>query len=149
MNSSLPSSSSFLFSPFPKLKFSIKDTVALPDDWMSNLSSLKERNIEEGPKLKSLSLAVPHLTSLESLVICNCELFDSISDMGDDGIEWQHLKCLSSLRYERVPNLKSIPFGLQHVTALQKLVISDCLNLRIFLELTSVVYLEISGGAPT
>ncbi|KAL4601032.1 hypothetical protein ACB092_11G242500 [Castanea dentata] len=149
MTSSLPSSSSFLSSPFSKLKsltlVSIKDTEALPDDWMSNLSSLKQLRIQGGPKLKSLSLAVPHLTSLESLVIVGCELFDSISDMGDDGTEWQHLKCLSSLRYVGVPNLKSIPSGLQHVTALRKLEISDCPNLTIFPELTSVVYLGISN----
>nr|POF05753.1 putative disease resistance protein rga4 [Quercus suber] len=121
----------------------IKDTEALPDDWMSNLSSLKELHIQESP-LKSLSLAVPHLTSLESLEIRKCELFDSISDMGDDGTEWQHLRCLSSLCYRSVPNLKSIPSGLQHVTALRRLEISDCPNLTIFPELTSVVYLEIS-----
>ncbi|XP_075667826.1 putative disease resistance protein RGA1 [Castanea sativa] len=106
-------------SPFSKLKYMnldcIKDTEALPDDWMSNLSSLKELRIEEGLKLKSLSLAMPHLTSLKSLEIRNCELFDSI---GDIGTEWQHLKCLSSLRYDSVSNLKSIPSGLQHVTAL-------------------------------
>ncbi|XP_075643866.1 putative disease resistance protein RGA1 [Castanea sativa] len=148
MTSSLPSSSSFLSSPFSKLKSlslsSIKDTEALPDDWMSNLSSLKHLYIQGGPKLKSLSLAVPHLTSLESLEILDCELFDSISDMGDDGTEWQHLKCLSSLRYGSVPNLKSIPSGLQHVTALRRLEISGCPNLTIFPELTSVVYLRIS-----
>ncbi|XP_075645176.1 putative disease resistance protein RGA1 [Castanea sativa] len=148
MTSSLPSSSSFLSSPFSKLKsltlISIKDTEALPDDWMSNLSSLKQLYINGGPKLKSLSLAVPHLTSLESYNIHDCELFDSISDMGDDGTEWQHLKCLSSLRYSSVPNLKSIPSGLQHVTALRKLEISNCPNLTIFPELTSVVYLGIS-----
>ncbi|XP_075644427.1 putative disease resistance protein RGA1 [Castanea sativa] len=151
MTSSLPSSSSFLSSPFSKLKSlslsSIKDTEALPDDWMSNLSSLKQLDIRGGPKLKSLSLAVPHLTSLESLEILDCELFDSISDMGDDGTEWQHLKCLSSLRYDSVPNLKSIPSGLQHVTALRRLVISDCPNLTIFPELTSVVYLQISDSS--
>ncbi|KAF3947527.1 hypothetical protein CMV_026353 [Castanea mollissima] len=45
-----------------------------------------------------------------------------------------------------VPNLKSIPSGLQHVTALRKLEISDCPNLTIFPELTSVVYLEISDS---
>ncbi|XP_075646227.1 putative disease resistance protein RGA1 [Castanea sativa] len=148
MTSSLPSSSSFLSSPFSKLKsmtlYDIKDAKDLPDDWMSNLSSLKQLHIQGGPKLKSLSLAVPHLTSLEDLEIFDCELFDSISDMSDDGIEWQHLKCLSSLLYVRVPNLKSIPSGLQHVTALRRLLISDCPNLTIFPELTSVVYLEIS-----
>ncbi|XP_030965242.1 putative disease resistance protein RGA3 [Quercus lobata] len=148
INSSLPSSSSFLSSPLSKLKsmalVSIKDTEALPDEWMSNLSSLKELYIQGGPKLKSLSLAVPHLTSLEDLEICSCELFDSISDMGDDGTEWQHLKCLSSLSYRNVPNLKSIPSGLQHVTALRKLVISNFPNLTIFPKLTSVVYLQIS-----
>ncbi|KAK4591948.1 hypothetical protein RGQ29_016427 [Quercus rubra] len=113
MTSSLPSSSSSLSSPFSKLKSmrltDIKDTEALPDEWMSNLSSLKQLSIRGGPKLKSLSLAVPHLTSLERLSIIDCELFDSISDMGDDGTEWQHLRCLSSLCYNRVPNLKSIP----------------------------------------
>nr|XP_023906197.1 putative disease resistance protein RGA1 isoform X2 [Quercus suber] len=130
MTSTLPSSSSFLSSPFSKLKSMtlnfIKNTEALPDEWMSNLSSLRKLSIEGGSKLKSLSLAVPHLTSLERLEIRNCELFDSINDMGDDGTEWQHLKCLSSLRYSNVPNLKSIPSGLQHVTALRKLEISKC-----------------------
>nr|POF18829.1 putative disease resistance protein rga4 [Quercus suber] len=124
---------------------SIKDTEALPEDWMSNLNSLKKLSIQGGPKLKSLSLAVPHLTSLEDLAILRCELFDSISDTGDDGIEWQHLKCLSSLLYESVLNLKSIPSGLQHVTALRKLKISNCPNLKIFPELASVVYLHISS----
>ncbi|KAK4591952.1 hypothetical protein RGQ29_016430 [Quercus rubra] len=149
MTSSLPSSSSSLSSPFSKLKsMSLEDiehTEALPDEWMSNLSSLKQLSIQGSPKLKSLSLAVPHLTSLESLSIIDCELFDSISDMGDDGIEWQHLRCLSSLCYSHVPNLKSIPSGLQHVTALRKLEISNCPNLTIFPELTSVVNLHISG----
>ncbi|KAL0006769.1 hypothetical protein SO802_008271 [Lithocarpus litseifolius] len=137
-----------LSSRFCKLKsmtlISIEDAEALPDEWMSNLISLKKLYIRGGPKLKSLSLAVPHLTSLESLAIRDCELFDSISDMGDDGIEWQHLKCLSSLCYESVPNLKSIPSGLQQVTALRKLEISSCPNLTIFPEPTSVVYLDIS-----
>nr|POF18837.1 disease resistance protein rga2 [Quercus suber] len=124
---------------------SIKDTEALPDDWMSTLSSLKQLGIGGGPKLKSLSLAVPHLTSLESLAISDCELFDSISDKGDDGTEWQNLKCLSSLYYNSVPNLKSIPSGLQHVTALRSLAIYDCPNFTIFPELASVVYLQISS----
>ncbi|KAK7820612.1 putative disease resistance protein rga4 [Quercus suber] len=111
---------------------------------MSTLSSLKQLGIGGGPKLKSLSLAVPHLTSLESLAISDCELFDSISDKGDDGTEWQNLKCLSSLYYNSVPNLKSIPSGLQHVTALRSLAIYDCPNFTIFPELASVVYLQIS-----
>ncbi|KAK4591949.1 hypothetical protein RGQ29_016428 [Quercus rubra] len=154
MTSSLPSSSSFLSSPFSKLKSmtlrKIKDTEALPDEWMSNLSSLKKLYIEGGPKLKSLSLAVPHLTSLERLSIIDCELFDSISDMGDDGTEWQHLKCLSFLHYERVPNLTtfpeftsvvhlqianspnltSIPDGISNLTSLEELFIYNCPNLK-------------------
>ncbi|XP_050283834.1 putative disease resistance protein RGA4 [Quercus robur] len=154
MTSSLPSSSSFLSSPFSKLKSmtlsSIDDTEALPDDWLSNLSSLKQLYIRGGPKLKSLSLAVPHLTSLERLSIFDCELFDSISDMGDDGTEWQHLKCLSSLHYDRVPNLTffpeftsvvrlrivhshnltSIPNGISNLTSLEDLLIYDCPNLK-------------------
>ncbi|KAL0006767.1 hypothetical protein SO802_008269 [Lithocarpus litseifolius] len=137
-----------LSSPFCKLKsmtlIDIEDAEALPDEWMSNLISLKKLYIRGGPKLKSLSLAVPHLTSLESLAIHDCELFDSISDLGDDGIGWQHLKCLSFLCYLSVPNLKSIPSGLQQVTALRMLKIFNCPNLTIFPELTSVVYLEIS-----
>ncbi|KAL0006852.1 hypothetical protein SO802_008354 [Lithocarpus litseifolius] len=148
MTSSHPSSSSFLSSPFSKLKSMtlnfIEDAEALPDEWMSNLISLKDLYICGGPKLKSLSLAVPHLTSLESLDIRDCELFESISDMRDDGTEWQHLKCLSSLYYHRVPNLKSIPSGLQYVTALRKLEILECPNLTIIPELTSVVNLKIS-----
>ncbi|KAK4591944.1 hypothetical protein RGQ29_016423 [Quercus rubra] len=154
MTSSLPSSSSSLSSPFSKLKSmsleDIKDTEALPDEWMSNLSSLKRLYIQGGPKLKSLSLAVPHLTSLQMLWIDDCEPFDSISDMGDDGTEWQHLKCLSFLRYERVtnltifpefssvvllqiahsPNLTSIPDGISNLTSLEGLSIRNCPNLK-------------------
>ena len=153
MASSLTSSSSSsLFYPLSKLKsmclMNIRDMTDLSDEWVLNLKSLKCLEICDCPGLTSLS-QVTNITSLEELWVVNCEKFDPLSNMDDDGMEWRHLNCLQSLTFESLPKLKSLPAGLQHVTILQKLVISGCPNLVTLPEwiskLTSLERLGIDG----
>uniref|UniRef100_A0A2N9GSW3 Disease resistance protein At4g27190-like leucine-rich repeats domain-containing protein n=1 Tax=Fagus sylvatica TaxID=28930 RepID=A0A2N9GSW3_FAGSY len=135
MTSSLPSSSSSP-SPLSKLKdmtlWDIEDDGgSLPDGWASNLNSLKSLVIRNYPRLTSMSGAMRYLTSLEKLEISGCDDFDPLSDVGaeDDGMEWRHLNCLHTLCFSKLPKLESLPAGLQRVTTLKNLTISDCPNL--------------------
>ncbi|KAK7850453.1 putative disease resistance protein rga4 [Quercus suber] len=146
MASSLPSSSS---SPLSRLK---SDMESLPNEWASNLNFLKNLVIINCPGLSSLSRAMQYLTSLEELWITNCDEFKSLSDIDDDdGMEWRHLNCLRSLRFESLLKLESLPAGLQHVATLQKLIISACPNLislpEWICELTSLEHLVIARCA--
>ncbi|KAK4538985.1 hypothetical protein RGQ29_032082 [Quercus rubra] len=106
--------------PFPYL-----EEKALPEEWMSNLSFLKELSIEGGPKLKSLSLAMSHLTSLESLEIRDFVYLEISSSPNltsiPDGIS--NLKSLEELYLDDCPNLKSLPDEMVSLKSLQKLVI--------------------------
>uniref|UniRef100_A0A2N9J439 Uncharacterized protein n=1 Tax=Fagus sylvatica TaxID=28930 RepID=A0A2N9J439_FAGSY len=139
MASSLPSSSSSS-SPFSKLKVMIllelKDEVPLLDDWASNLNSLKRLIICRCPKLTTLSGAMQNLNSLEELRILDCDEFDPVSDVDDDGMEWRLLNSLRSLILKGLPKLKSLPAGLQHLTTLRKLVIAEFPNLMTLPEWT-------------
>ena len=154
MASSLPSSSS---SPLSRLKSmflrSVKDMDSLPNEWASNLNFLKNLVIINCLRLSSLSRAMQYLTSLEELWITDCDEFKSLSDIDDDddGMEWEHLNCLRSLRFESLLKLESLPTGLQHVATLQKLIISACPNLislpEWICELTSLEHLVIARYA--
>ena len=104
----LPSSSSSSSSHLSKLKSmtiaNLPDVVSLPDGWVSNL------------------------ISLESLYIICCKELNLGSDV--DGMEWRHLNRLTFLGFYYLPKLNSLPVGLQHVTTLETLQISNCENLK-------------------
>jgi hypothetical protein len=152
MASSVPSSSSSP-SPLSKLKdmslYNIEDDGgSLRNGWASNLNSLKSLVIRNYPRLTSMSGAMRYLTSLEKLKISRCDEFDPLSDVGaeDDGMEWRHLNCLHTLCFSKLPKLESLPAGLQCVTTLKNLTISDCPNLLCLpewiSEFTSLEYLR-------
>ncbi|XP_075646703.1 putative disease resistance protein RGA1 [Castanea sativa] len=148
----VPSSSSSLSSSSPLSKLnkmtlhSIEDIESLPAEWA--LYSLKELRISNCPRLTSMSGAVRNLTSLCSLSINDCEEFDPLSDMHDDGREWLCLICLCKLRFEGIPKLKSLPVGLQCISTLKELRISNCPNLMTLPKLTSLEYLWINRCEP-
>ncbi|XP_075646709.1 disease resistance protein RGA2-like [Castanea sativa] len=148
----VPSSSSSLSSSSPLSKLngmtlvSIEDIESLSAEWA--LYSLKKLGIWKCPRLTSMSGAVRNLTSLCSLSIGYCEEFDPLRDMHDDGMEWRCLICLRELHFSDIPKLKSLPVGLQCISTLKQLTISNCPNLMTLLELTSLEYLGIERCGP-
>ncbi|GAU28060.1 hypothetical protein TSUD_265180 [Trifolium subterraneum] len=79
---------------------------------------------------KSLSGVLQHLTRVCELSIRNCEEFDPCND--EDGcysMKWKELTNLKVLTFERIPKMKYLPEGLQHITTLQTLRIVKCDNL--------------------
>jgi Leucine-rich repeat (LRR) protein len=117
--------------PLSKLKFikldSIADLETLPEEWLKNLTSLESLRIYKCHKLNSISQGIQHLTALRDLEIGSCPELELAND--EDGMQWQGLKSLFSLKFSHLPKLVTLPLGLQHVTTLQKLVISNCYNL--------------------
>ncbi|KAM4072968.1 hypothetical protein ACB094_11G180100 [Castanea mollissima] len=148
----VPSSSSSLSSSSPLSKLnkmtlgSVEDIESLPAEWA--LYSLKQLRIWKCPRLTSMSGAVRNLTSLCELSIGYCEEFDPLRDMHDDGMEWRCLICLRELHFSGIPKLKSLPVGLQCISTLKVLTISNCPNLMTLPELTSLEYLEIERCEP-
>ncbi|XP_030949331.1 putative disease resistance protein RGA3 [Quercus lobata] len=147
---SVSSSSLSSSSPLSKLNkmelYSIEHIESLPAEWA--LYSLKYLDIWNCPRLTSMSGAVRNLTSLCSLSIGNCEEFDPLRDMHDDGMEWRCLNCLRDLDFTGIPKLKSLPVGLQCISTLKKLTISNCPNLMTLPELTSLESLWICRCEP-
>ncbi|KAG6632385.1 putative disease resistance protein RGA1 isoform X1 [Carya illinoinensis] len=134
-SSSSASSTPIAFSspPLSKLKriylYQIEDLETLP---VQNLISLQQLTIADCQRLKSLSQGVQYLTALQKLELSDCPVLDLGND--EHGMQWKGLKSLISLEFTRMPKLVSLPLGLQHVTTLRKLQISDCSSLVVIPE---------------
>ncbi|CAJ2655701.1 putative disease resistance protein RGA1 [Trifolium pratense] len=79
---------------------------------------------------KSLRGVFQHLTTVCDLSIRNCEEFDPCND--EDGcysMKWKELTNLKVLTFHKLPKMKYLPEGLQHITTLQTLRITQCVNL--------------------
>ncbi|KAF3437926.1 hypothetical protein FNV43_RR20682 [Rhamnella rubrinervis] len=100
----------------------IEDLQSLPK-WLVSLSSLKYMKIRKCPKLKYLSPGIQHLVSLEFLKI---EERNERDMSNADMTTWQSLKSLNYLVLENLPQLETLPDGLQHVTTLRNLSIQGC-----------------------
>ncbi|GMN58594.1 hypothetical protein TIFTF001_027680 [Ficus carica] len=92
------------------------------------LTHLRVLKLQGLPKLKHLSSpgAQQHLTSLEDLRIIDWE---ELQVSNDDSIEWQALTTQRSLEFMDLPQLVSLPGGLQFLTTLKRLYIWSCSNL--------------------
>nr|XP_048330847.1 disease resistance protein RGA2-like [Ziziphus jujuba var. spinosa] len=131
--SSSSSSSAFITSSFSCLisnlehlcLSNIEDLQSLPS-WLKYLGSLKSLRIKKCPKLKYLSPGTQHLVSLEYLYIEDCNELDMCSA---DVVMWKELKSLHSLQMYGLPQLKTLPEGLQHVNTLQLLFVGGCNSL--------------------
>uniref|UniRef100_A0A7N2RF65 Uncharacterized protein n=1 Tax=Quercus lobata TaxID=97700 RepID=A0A7N2RF65_QUELO len=155
MNTQRPSTSTTSSCCFPlsELEFldlkGVNDLESLPTKWLQNLVSLRRLFIYECHGLMSLPCrGIQYLTSLQEIEIVNCNEIGLVNDE-DDGMQWQGLRSLHSLRFLRTPKLMSLPDGLQHVITLQKLKIHICTGLMAIPEwignLTSLHHLSISG----
>ncbi|KAK4577325.1 hypothetical protein RGQ29_027730 [Quercus rubra] len=141
-SSSTLAASSFI--PLSKLKsMSIRNMEeTLPKELMCKLISLQDLRIENccGPLPLSR-----HLTALQNLRVWGSKEFDLTND-GDE-MEWHGLRSLRNLVFYNLPNLATLPVGIQHLTSLQTLCIENCPSLSAIPEwicnLTSLQTLQI------
>ncbi|KAK4591976.1 hypothetical protein RGQ29_016446 [Quercus rubra] len=123
-SSSTLAASSFI--PLSKLKsMSIWDMEeTLPKELMCNLISLQDLKIYYccGPLPLSR-----HLTALQNLTVMGSEEVDLTND-GDE-MEWHGLQSLRNLEFKFLPNLATLPVGIQYLTSLQTLKIQSCTRL--------------------
>ncbi|KAG4177585.1 hypothetical protein ERO13_A11G316500v2 [Gossypium hirsutum] len=103
------------------------------------LSKLKSFHVDnnEGLDTHTLDECLQHLTSLKRLEIWNCKEVDL------EGMHWESLKNLSHLMINNIPQLVSLPLGLQHLVQLKTLKILNCSGLRsLFPVLEHLTFLE-------
>nr|XP_048333077.1 putative disease resistance protein RGA3 [Ziziphus jujuba var. spinosa]XP_048333078.1 putative disease resistance protein RGA3 [Ziziphus jujuba var. spinosa]XP_048333079.1 putative disease resistance protein RGA3 [Ziziphus jujuba var. spinosa] len=104
----------------------IQHLQSLPEE-LTRLTSLETLYIIDCPKLKTLCPAILHLTFLQNLMISDCQEVD-ICDNGD-GNMWQALQSLDSLQLYYLPQLETLPDGLQQLTSLRLLSLDECKSL--------------------
>ncbi|KAF2319509.1 hypothetical protein GH714_016612 [Hevea brasiliensis] len=107
----------------------IEDLEFLPEELMTNLTSLQRLFIRYCPRITKVSSALRHLTSLEKLVFLACEELDLSDSEDHSDMPWQYLTRLQVLIFENLFKLASLPKGLQHVHTLRTLDIKSCPNL--------------------
>ncbi|KHG19991.1 Putative disease resistance RGA3 [Gossypium arboreum] len=95
-------------------------TSSLP---LSKLKSFHVDNIE-GLDTHMLDECLQHLTGIKSLTIRDCKELDL------EGMQWEPLKNVSRLMIDKIPQLVSLPRGLQHLVQLKTLEIHNCSGLR-------------------
>ncbi|KAG2674856.1 hypothetical protein I3760_13G156800 [Carya illinoinensis] len=119
-----------------ELKISGCSSLVVIPEWICNWASLEEFTISECSGLTSLPEAMSRLTSLRELQISYCPMLDLGND--EHGMQWKGLKSLISLEFMGMPKLVSLPLGLQRVTTLRELKISDCSSLVVIPEWISM-----------
>lgn len=102
------------------------DDLQSVSECLRSLTFLRMLSIGECPKLKHLSPDIEHLTLIEKLLIYKHEQLDFYNG---GGITWQALKSLRYLKLDSLPQLETLPDGLQYVTGLQFLYSSGCNSL--------------------
>ncbi|TYJ12498.1 hypothetical protein E1A91_A11G355400v1 [Gossypium mustelinum] len=102
---------------------SMSPSTSTPSLPLSKLKSFHVENIEELDAHK-LDEYLQHFTSLKTLTIRDCKELDL------EGMQWEALKNLSHLEIDNIPQLVSLPLGLQHLFQLKTLEIKNCNGLR-------------------
>jgi Leucine-rich repeat (LRR) protein len=88
--------------------------------WLPSLTNLVRLALYNQKKWRHL----PSLVNFPSLEYFALESLDSLENISE--MEWQSLSRLCKLSLVALPNLVSIPMGIQHITTLQILWISEC-----------------------
>uniref|UniRef100_A0A2N9G5H1 Disease resistance protein RGA3 n=1 Tax=Fagus sylvatica TaxID=28930 RepID=A0A2N9G5H1_FAGSY len=88
--------------------------------WLPLLTNLVRLALYNQKKWRHL----PSLVNFPSLEYFALESLDSLENISE--MEWQSLSRLCKLSLVALPNLVSIPMGIQHITTLQILWISEC-----------------------
>ncbi|KAL6641990.1 hypothetical protein ACP70R_020171 [Stipagrostis hirtigluma subsp. patula] len=96
------------------------DTMFQLPEWLGELCSLRNLQLQCLPGLNSLPQSLQRLTSFQELTISGCRALHELPD-------WLgKLLCLRTLRLVGLPSLSSLPQSLEHLTSLQELEIIMC-----------------------
>ncbi|KAK3417368.1 hypothetical protein EUGRSUZ_H03114 [Eucalyptus grandis] len=122
------------FIPFPKLKHLTVSKRYMSEEplmlktLLRSASNLEYMTIIDF-NLRSPSCEMQHLSLLKGLNIQRCQGLDFFFQEGEHGTQWQ---CLTNLRVLTIKgsNLVALPKGIQHVTTLRSLKISEWMKLR-------------------
>ncbi|TYG96772.1 hypothetical protein ES288_A11G379500v1 [Gossypium darwinii] len=102
----------------PNMKSWWRTAEAIGDD------SNKDDTTVMGTSTMAFYECLQHLTSLKKLTIGDCKEVDL------EGMQWEALKNLSHLVIDNIPQLVSLPLGIQHLVQLKTLEICNCSGLR-------------------
>lgn len=99
-------------------------STSSPFSILSRLQLLEITNMDDSLEDELLEC----LPSLERLSFVSCS-FNTVDSDKDDGMKWRSLKVLRSVEFYLMPNLVSLPKGLQYVPTLQRLYMWKCTSL--------------------
>ncbi|KAF8038041.1 hypothetical protein BT93_B0792 [Corymbia citriodora subsp. variegata] len=102
----------------------------LPEECLKSLTSLESLHISGCTRLTSLSLGMQHLSSLLHLSIGDCQKLDLSKDESGNFLDLQGLQSLQFVVIFNLPKLASLPQWLLQLSNLERLRISDCVNLK-------------------
>ncbi|KAJ4715612.1 NBS-LRR type disease resistance protein [Melia azedarach] len=116
----------YLESLWSLLLLDVNDLESLPE-LVQRVHSLAEMDITGSLRLNSqLPQCIRFLSSLEKLTIGGCDPLDLQFDDNDDDCQWQDLKNLRHLIFDRVEDMEYLPKWINHITTLQHLTIPSC-----------------------
>ncbi|XP_065870287.1 putative disease resistance protein RGA3 [Euphorbia lathyris] len=101
---------------------STSQSTSSPFSTLSQLEDLSIIQMEDVP----LDELLQYLPSLQYLSFSKCSCKSLSGDENDDGMQWQSLKVLRAVYFMNMPNLVSLPKGLQYVTTLRTLQTNKC-----------------------
>ncbi|TYJ12509.1 hypothetical protein E1A91_A11G356400v1 [Gossypium mustelinum] len=122
------------------MKMNITSTTPSTSTSSLPLSKLKSFHVHkiEGLGTHMLDEYLKHFTGLKKLTIGDCKEVDL------EGMQWEALKNLSHLEIINIPQLVSLPLGLQHLVQLKRLEIWNCSGLRsLFPVFQHLTFLEV------
>ncbi|KAF8015773.1 hypothetical protein BT93_H1339 [Corymbia citriodora subsp. variegata] len=128
-----PETRASTFIPLSKLEelrfFDVDLENSMLETLLPSLINLKTLEFAYCEKLTSLSRGMQSLSSLQSLSINSCRGLDVSSHDDEHGTQWRSLMKLRILRFFSLPKLVALPEGIQYITTLESLDVSDCENL--------------------
>ncbi|PPR80250.1 hypothetical protein GOBAR_AA40466 [Gossypium barbadense] len=122
------------------MKMNITSTTPSTSTSSLPLSKLKSFHVHkiDGLGTHMLDEYLKHFTGLKKLTIGDCKEVDL------EGMQWEALKNLSHLEIINIPQLVSLPLGLQHLVQLKRLEIWNCSGLRsLFPVFQHLTFLEV------
>ncbi|CAI5951066.1 unnamed protein product [Closterium sp. NIES-64] len=103
-----------------RLHLSCMEFFNLPED-LGQMQGLRVLTIDTAPKLSTLPASLTLLTSLQHLMVSDCDTFSSLPEA-----RFGNLASLNSLTLNNLPLLLKLPAAVSHLASLQVLEVQEC-----------------------